>query len=221
MCAGFEHICEESVRRLMKVMDLTVKPRRRHRKRKAPLQIIPGLRSERINHVYCMDFMKDMTSDGRALRVLSIVDEYTRECVALDVARNFKAVDVVAVLERIVGERGRPVYLRSDNGPEFIAKEVAKWADGKGVLLVRSEPASPWQNPFNESFNSKARDELLEREQFGSLLEAKVLCEVYRWWYNNRRGHSMIGKMTPASYAEKVRWTERVQPSAAIGLQHV
>jgi len=219
VCAEFERIGENAVRRLMKLMDLRVKPLRRHRKRKVPLRVIPGLRSGRPNHVWCMDFMKDMTADGRALRILSIVDEYTRECLGLEVKRRFKANDVVAVLERIISKRGRPVYLRSDNGPEFVAKEVGTWADGTGVLLVRSEPASPWQNPFSETFHSRARFEFLERELFGGLLEAKVLCEVYRWWYNERRGHSKLGNMTPAKYAETVRRTERVQPSPAICLQ--
>jgi len=219
VCAEFERIGENAVRRLMKLMDLRVKPLRRHRKRRTPLQVMHGLRSERLNHVWCMDFMKDMTADGRALRILSIVDEYTRECLGLEVKRNFKANDVISVLERIISERGRPVYVRSDNGPEFVAKEVGTWADGKSVLLVRSEPASPWQNPFSETFHSRARFEFLERELFGGLLEAKVLCEVYRWWYNERRGHSTLGNMTPAKYAETVRRTERGQPSPAICLQ--
>ncbi len=219
VCQGFEHIGEHAVRRLMKLMDLRVKPRRRHRKRSNPLMVILGLRSERVNHVWCMDFMKDATSDGRVLRILSIVDEYTRECLGLEVARRFKAVNVMAVLDRIIGERGKPAHLRSDNGPEFVAKEVGKWAEAKGVRLVRSEPASPWQKPFNESFNSTSRREFTERELFGSVLEAKVLCEVYRWWYNNRREHSRIGNMTPTKYAEMVRWTGRVQPGLAVGLQ--
>jgi len=100
-----------------------------------------------------------------------------------------------------------------------VAKEVRTRAADKGVLLVRSEPASPWQNPFSETFHSRAQFEFLERELFGGLLEAKVLCEVYRWWYNERRGHSRLGNMTPAKYAETVRRTERVQLSPAICLQ--
>jgi len=153
-CAEFERIGEHAVRRLMTLMDLRVKPLRRHRKRRVPLQVMPGLRSGRLNHVWCMDFMKDMTSDGRALRILSIVDEDTRECLGLEVKRRFTANDVVAVLEKLISERGRPVYVRSDNGPEFVAKEVGTWADSTGVFLVRSEPASPWQNPFSETFHS-------------------------------------------------------------------
>ena len=196
-----------------------MKPVRRHRKRRNLLQVMPGLRSVRPGHVWCMDFMKDATSDGRALRILSIVDEYTRECLGLEVKRSFKASDVLGVLERLVGDRGRPVHLRSDNGPEFVAREVGKWADRKGVLLVRSEPGSPWQNPFSETFHSRARNEFLERELFGSLLEAKVLCEVYRWWYNERREHSKLGNMTPARYAEMFRRTVPVQPASAVGLQ--
>ena len=219
VCERFERIGENAVRRLMKLMDLRVKPLRKHRKRRTPLQVIHGLRSGRPNHIWCIDFMKDLTSDGRALRILSIVDEYTREWLGLEGKRKFKANEVVAVLEKLIVERGKPFYVRSDNGPEFVAKDVGKWAEGKGVQLVRSEPGCPWQNPFIESFHSRARFEFLEREMFGGLLEAKVLCEVYRWWYNNRRGHSKLGKMTPAKYAEMVKRTEEVQPTLAICLQ--
>ena len=219
ICSRFERIGENAVRRLMKLMDLRVKPLKRRRRHRSPLHVIPHLRSGHVNHVWCMDFMKDMTSDGRALRILSIVDEYTRECLGLDVKRRFKANDVVVVLERLIGERGKPAYVRSDNGPEFVAKDVSRWADGKGIQLVRSEPGSPWQNPFSETFHSRARFEFLEREMFGGLLEAKVLCEVYRWWYNNRRGHSKLGRMTPVDYAEKVKRTEWAQPTPTTCLQ--
>ena len=219
VCARYEKIGENAVRRLMKLMNLHPKPRKRKRKHANPLSVIPGLRSEGVNHIWCMDFLKDATADTRSLRILSMEDEYTRECLSLDPARQYKTVNVLAELERLVGERGRPTYLRSDNGPEFIAKEVQKWADGKGIRLVRSRPGSPWDNPFNESINGTFRREFLERELFGSLLECKVLCAVYKWWYNNRREHSRIGNMTPNKYAEMVRWTGRVQPSPAIGLQ--
>ena len=218
-CARYEKIGENAVRRLMKLMNLHPKPRKRRRKRSNPLAVIPGLRSEGVNHIWCMDFMKDATSDTRSLRILSMEDEYTRELLTLDPARKYKTVNVLEELERLVGERGRPTYLRSDNGPEFIAKEVQKWADAKGVKLVRSRPGSPWDNPFNESINGTSRREFLERELFGSLIECRVLCAVYKWWYNNVREHSKIGNMAPKRYAEMVRWTERVQPSAAIGLQ--
>ena len=101
---------------------------------------------------------------------------------------------------------------------EIVAKKVGTWADGTGVLLVHFESANPWQNPFSETFYSRARFEFLERELFGNLLEAKVLCEVYRWWYNELRGHIKLGNMTPAKYAEIVRRTERIQSSPAICL---
>jgi len=219
VCARYEKIGENAVRRLMKLMNLHPKPRKRKRKHANPLAVIPGLRSEGLNHIWCMDFLKDGTSDTQSLRIVSMEDEYSRECLSLDSRRKYKAVNVLEELERLVGERGCPVFLRSDNGPEFIAKEVQKWADGKGIRLVRSEPGSPWQNPFNESLNSTIRREFLERELFGSLMESKVLCAVYKWWYNNRREHSRIGNMTPKRYAEMVRWTERARPSQAIGLQ--
>jgi len=219
VCARYEKIGENAVRRIMNLMNLHPKPRKRKRKHANPLAVIPGLRSEGVNHIWCMDFLKDMTSDTRSLRILSMEDEYSRECLSLDPARKYVATSVVDELERLVVERGCPVFLRSDNGPEFIAKEVQKWADAKGIKLVRSRPGSPWDNPFNESLNSTLRREFLERELFGSLMESKVLCAVYKWWYNNRREHSRIGNMTPKKYAEMVRWTERARPSQAIGLQ--
>lgn len=219
VCRGFEHIGENAVRRLMKMMNLSPKPRKRHRKRSNPLLVMPGLRSEGINHVWCMDFLRDATADTRSLRILSVEDEYTRECLSIDPARKYRTVSVLEELERIVAERGCPTYLRSDNGPEFIAHEVEKWAGEKGIRLVRSEPGKPWHNPFNESLNGTLRKELLERELFGSLIECRVLCAVYKWWYNTRREHSKIGKMAPKQYAEMVSWTGRVQPSSAVGLQ--
>jgi len=214
-----EAIGENAFRRLWKLLDLRARKPLKPRKRTPRLQVLPGLRSGGLNQGWCMDFMKDKTRDGRALRILSIVDEYTRECIALLVARSFKAVDVIVALEALVSRRGRPAYLRSDNGPEFVAKEVKRWADGKGVRLVRSEPGSPWQNPFSETFHSRARWEFLEREEFGSLVEAQVLCESYRLWYNEQRPHSALGYLPPARYAEMVRWTAPAQPVPPVGLQ--
>ncbi len=198
-------IGENTVHRLWKLLRLQVKPRKRRRTRRKPLPEALGLRANGLNHVWCLDFMKDWTIGGQTFRILSVVDEYTRECLVLVAARSFKAADVVAQLEWLGYERGLPVHVRSDNGPEFIAKDVARWAEAVHVELVRSAPGCPWHNPFSETFHSRARDEFTEGIAFGSLAEARVLCEVFRAWYNTARRHSSLGKQTPAAFAAKVR----------------
>lgn len=198
-------IGKNSVQRLWQLLRLQVRPRKRKRRRRPPVPALLGLRSSGLNHVWCLDFMKDWTLGGRSFRMLSVVDEYTRECLALVPAWTFKAADVVALLEWLGYQHGSPVHLRSDNGPEFIAHEVARWAEQAHVRLVRSEPASPWQNPFIESFNSRAREEFTERIVFGSLEEASVLCEGFRRWYNEARRHSSLGRQTPATFAARIR----------------
>ncbi|MEK7765578.1 MAG: DDE-type integrase/transposase/recombinase, partial [bacterium] len=162
-------IGKNTVQRLWQLLHLQVKPHQRKRAGRKPRAVLLGLRALHLNHVWCLDFMKDWTLGGRSFRMLSVVDEYTRECLALVAAWSFTAADVVALLEWLGHQHGSPVHLRSDNGPEFIAHEVARWADALGVRLVRSEPASPWQNPFSESFHSRARDEFTEGLVFGSL----------------------------------------------------
>ena len=198
-------IGENTVHRLWKLLRLQVKPRKRKRRRRPTIPALLGLRATGPNHVWCLDFMKDNLLNGRSFRILSVVDEYTRECLALIPAWRFKAEDVVAILEWLSHQHGAPVHLRSDNGPEFIATVVGAWAETVGVTLVRSEPASPWQNPFIESFNSSARKEFTEWVVFGSMDEARVLCEVHRRWYNEARRHSSLGRQTPAAFAAKVR----------------
>jgi len=193
-------VCRETVQRLWKTMQLQVPLRpRRPRRRRTPA-VARGLRARHQNHLRCLDFLKDKTRDGRTLRFLSVVDEHTRLCMALEVSTRFPAVAVVAVLARLVAIHGRSLFVRSDNGPEFIAHEVARWAREAGVTLVRSAPASPRQNPFAETFHSRLRDELVEQEDFGSLAGARVLAEAYRLWYNNERPHSSLGYQTPAEF---------------------
>jgi len=155
--------------------------------------------------------------DRRRLRFLSVVDEYTRRCLALVVRRRFTAEDVLDVLSCLVPEHEAPAHLRSDNGPEFIAKEVERWEAEMGVKAARSEPASPWQNPYAETFHSKLRDELVEGNVFGSLEEAQVLAETYRQWYNDARRHSSLDDQTPSEFAARVRTTGPVlgQPGLA------
>ena len=153
------------------------------------------------NHVWTYDFLFDQTEDGRRLKILPVVDEFTRECLTLEVARHLEARDVIGVLEYLFAVRGVPRYLRSDNGPEFVAQRIKAWLakQQSGPLFI--EPGSPWQNAYIESFNSRLRNEFLNVEVFGSLKEAQVLAEQHRLEYNHRRPHSALGYRTPAAFA--------------------
>jgi transposase InsO family protein len=158
-------------------------------------------RAEHRNQVWSYDFIEDRTADGRRLKLLPIVDEFTRECLSIEVERSLTAQEVVATLQYLFELRGAPAFVRSDNGPEFIARAVPDWLRESQVGTLYIEPGSPWQNPYSESFNSRLRDELLNREVFETLREAKVLTEDYRLEYNHRRPHSALGYRTPAAYA--------------------
>lgn len=172
------------------------------------------------------------------LEWLPILDEYTRECLSLEVESSISAEDVVTTLERLVEERGAPEYLRSDNGPEpsgarcqkawafcpqgstggcwqFIAKAVKEWIASKGFATLYIEPGAPWQNPYSESFNARFRDEFLNMELFGSKLEAKVLGKEHREKYNHHRPHSSLGEKTPAEFAQRCFAPLRATPSTA------
>jgi putative transposase len=137
------------------------------------------------------------------LKWLPIVDEFSREALSLEVARSITAQDVVKDLDRLVSQRGAPEFIRSDNGPEFAARAVKDWIAARGFQTAFIEPGSPWQNAYSESFNSRFRDEFLNLELFGSLLEAKVLGEAHRYKYNHQRPHSSLGDLTPAEYASR------------------
>ena len=153
------------------------------------------------DHVWAWDFIHDRTEDGRALKWLSIVDEYTRECLALEARRSFRSVDVIDVLRELFVIRGSPRHVRSDNGPEFIARAIRSWLESARVQTLYIEPGSPWENGYAESFHGRLRDELLESELFGCLAEAKMLSEQWRLEYNHRRPHSSLGYRTPAAFA--------------------
>lgn len=150
-------------------------------------------RPEHRNHVWAYDFMFDRTHDGRVLRLLTIMDEHTRECLAIKVARRLNSGDVLTTLARLFLQKGVPEYIRSDNGAEFTAKAVREWLQRLGVQTLFIEPGSPWENGFNESFNGKLRDELLNGEIFNTLVEAQVLVEQWRREYNEIRPHSSLG----------------------------
>lgn len=148
-------------------------------------------------HVWSYDFMQDRTHNGVKFRILNVIDEYTRECLAVKVARRLNSHDVVEVLTDLFIERGVPVHIRSDNGPEFIAKRVRDWLAKLQVRPLYIEPGSPWENGYVESFNGKMRDELLNLEIFYSLKEAQVLIEMWRRHYNTIRPHSSLGYRPP------------------------
>lgn len=158
-------------------------------------------RAEHADHVWAWDFVFDRTRGGRSLKWLSVVDEYTRECLALVVARSLTGQDVLDVLAELFVVRGVPEHLRSDNGPEFIARALRRWLEGTGAKTLYVAPGAPWENGYAESFHSRLRDELLNTEEFASVAEARVMAERWQSQYNHRRPHSALGYQTPAEFA--------------------
>ena len=156
------------------------------------------LRPEHRNHVWAYDFVFDRTREGRPLKLLNLVDEFTRECLAIEIARKQSSRDVLRTLTGLMLKHGIPKHIRSDNGPEFVAKAVRDWLSRLEVGTLFIEPGSPWENGYVESFNGKLRDELLNGEIFTTLQEAKVLTEVWRREYNQVRPHSSLGYKPPA-----------------------
>src|SRR5262245_23390491 len=190
------------VQRLWRQEGLKV-PQKQRKKRRLGTSAHSAVRrrAEHRNNVWSYDFVEDRTADGRRLKLLPIVDEFTRECLTIEVERSMTAQEVVATLQYLFELRGAPEFLRSDNGPEFIAQAVREWLRDSMVSTLYIAPGSPWENAYSESFNSRLRDELLNREVFETLREAKVLTEDYRLDYNHRRPHSSLGYRTPAAYA--------------------
>jgi putative transposase len=178
-------------------------PARQRKKRRLGLEDsgCPHYQAEHKDHVWCYDFVQDKTEDGKMLRFLVVVDEYTRECLALEVDRSFKAVEVTETLRWLFTVRGVPKHIRSDNGSEFIAKVVKLFLAVSRVKTLYIDPGSPWQNGYCESFNSRLKDELLRREIFTSLRQTQVLADRYKRDYNERRPHSSLGYKTPAEFA--------------------
>jgi putative transposase len=162
------------------------------------------LRPERPNHVWSYDFVEDRTHDGRKYRMLNLIDEFTRECLAIRVDRKLNSTDVIDVLSEQFILRGIPGHIRSDHGPEFIATAVRTWIAAVGARTAFIEPGSPWENGYCESFNSKLRDELLDGEIFYSLAEARTVIEAWRQHFNTRRPHSSLGYHPPGP--EVVQW---------------
>ena len=156
------------------------------------------LRPEHPNHVWSYDFVADRTHDGKAYRMLCIIDEFSRECLAIKVARRLNATDVISALCDLFITKGIPAHIRSDNGPEFVAKALREWIAAVGAKTAYIEPGSPWENGYVESFNGKLRDELLNGEIFYSLAEAKIIIESWRRHYNTVRPHESLGYKPPA-----------------------
>jgi transposase InsO family protein len=167
-------------------------------------------RSERPDHVWSYDFIHDQTADGRGLKMRPVVGEFTRECPTIEVERSLTAEDVVSTPEYLFEVRGEPEFIRSDNGPEFIAEAVRSWLARRGSKTLYIAPGSPWENAYSETFDSRLRDELLGREVFETLKEAKVILEDHRLDYNHRRPHSSLGYQTPAEFA-----AAQIQPGVA------
>jgi transposase InsO family protein len=178
-------------------------PVKRHKKRRLGTSDngIVRHRATHQDHVWTWDFIHDRTEDGRPLKWLSIVDEFTRECLALEVGRSFTSAGVIDVLKELLLIRGTPEHIRSDNGPEFIAQAIGAWLGMAKVKTLYIEPGSPWENGYAESFHGRLRDELLEGELFTCLAEAKLLSTQWRLEYNHRRPHSSLGYVAPAVFA--------------------
>ena len=158
-------------------------------------------RPEYYNHVWSYDFLAERLENGKRLRLLVVMDEYTRESLAIDVARHFSGEDVVELLRYLFAVRGCPAYIRSDNGPEFISSTVQKWLRKSGVETLYIAPGSPWENGYIESFNSRLRDELLNRELFLSVNELRYVADRWRMDYNHYRPHSSLDYIAPAAFA--------------------
>ena len=192
------------VHRLWKQAGLQV-PKKQHKRRRLGISQngCVRLKASCPNHVWSLDFLFDTTEDGRQLKFMPIIDEYTRECLSIVVGRSITSARVIEELERLFSLRGCPVNLRSDNGPEFIARALKGYLKENDVETRYIEPGAPWQNGFVESFNATFRDDLLNRELLSTMLEAEVLTEQYRQRYNQYRPHSSLGYQTPRQYAEQ------------------
>ena len=216
--AGWQ-VNDKRIRRLWREEGLRV-PQRRRKKRLSGVGVgvvvavaVGAMSPIRPNVIWAMDFQFDTTADGRTMKMLNVIDEFTREALAIDVDRGIDADGVVDVLDRLVLTHGAPHYVRFDNGPEFVAHAVHDWCrfNSAGSLFI--DPGSPWQNAWIESFNGRLRDELLNSWRFDSLLEARVIIEGWRCDYNANRPHSAHGELTPTEFARQ--WTTTHQPQAA------
>lgn len=203
-------LCREGIRlgkercsRLWAQAGLQVPARKRRRKRLVTSQPRAHAPSNR-NAVWSYDFVYDACANGQIFKCLTVVDEYTRECLAIDVSGSIRSQRVIEVLSRLIALRGAPAYLRSDNGPEFVSTKLLTWAVDEQLQTVLIEPGKPWQNGTNESFNGKFRDEYLSMEWFRNRLEARTVIEDWRRQYNEVRPHSSLSYLTPSQFVRSI-----------------
>ena len=202
LCADGWRVNHKRVYRLCRREGILV-PRKRPKRRRIGDSSNSCIRhkAEYMNHVWSYDFVFDRTEDGKPIKILTLIDEFTRESLCIHVARSIKSADLIGLLVAVMLERGMPAHIRSDNGPEFVAKAVRDWLKSIGTETLFVEPGSPWENGYIESFNSRLRDELLNGEVFCGLAEAKYLVEDWRMMYNNERLHSSLNYRTPQEFA--------------------
>lgn len=187
-------------------------PKKRPRRRVACSRPRP-LPATTANHVWAYDFVFDACANGQQLKCLTVIDEYTRECLAIDVAGSIRSTRVIEVLEKLVSVHGAPRHLRSDNGPEFVSRAVLRWLTASNIDTAHIDPGKPWQNGSNESFNGKFRDECLSMQWFKNRIDAKMLIEQFRREYNEIRPHSSLGQLTPFQFKRSLSTTN---PKAVI-----
>ena len=191
-----ESINVKRVYRIWHMLNLQLPKKRPKRKRPGadPIQMC----SQHTNHVWSYDFVNDRTANGQKLKILVVVDEYTRECLTLEVATSIKANHLIDTLSRLMTLYGKPKFIRSDNGPEFTAKALIQWLTEHNISPSFIKPGSPWQNAYIESFNGKFRNECLNREWFANRKEAQIIIEQWRQYYNNERPHSSLDNKSPS-----------------------
>jgi len=192
------------VQRLRRLEGLQVREKQRRMRRVGPTQA-ERLRATRPREVWSWDFVEDQTENGTRFRILTLLDEFTRECLAIHAGWSIRAVDAITVVEAGIERYGAPKHLRSDNGPEFIAYAIQDWLREREIKTLYIKPGNPWENGHVESFHDKLRDECLNRELFATLAEARVILESWRVEYNERRPHSSLRYCTPAEFAAAQR----------------
>ena len=191
------------VQRLRRELGLAIPQRKPRRRRRGVSTGLPT-KAEHLGHVWTWDFIHDKTVRGGSLKMLTVLDEYTRECRVIHVDRHINAETVRGIMQKLLARHGPPQYIRSDNGSEFIEKELRAWLTAMKIKTLYIEPGSPWQNGYIESFHARFREECLNREQLWTLTEASVVIEDWRWLYNNVRPHRSLGNITPRCFAEDI-----------------
>jgi putative transposase len=207
-----QHMSADRAYRLWRLARLQV-PRKRPRRRVAASRPRP-LPAMRMNEVWAYDFVFDACANGQQLKCLTVIDEYTRECLAIDVAGSIRSGRVIEVLSKLVSVHGAPRYLRSDNGPEFVSRAVLRWLAQANIDTACIDPGKPWQNGSNESFNGKFRDECLSMQWFKNRTDAKILIEQFRREYNEVRPHSSLGKLTPNEFKQTLSTTHPIRATS-------